>query len=128
MRKKEYIQATYEILMRTHDIDTTLLSLKKLLELRGLMNLYPTILKGLLERIEHTQKTTRPTIIVVQKNDLTKYATEITREMSVLQSSDEPQIMIDPSLIGGFVIENGAQRIDQSFKTKLLHAYHRLTV
>ena len=119
---KDYIQATYEVLEKDADTHQVLSSLSQYLKKRGLSKLYPSILRGLLDKRTRKEKNTIPRVIVAREEDLKKHKTEIE---AYTKDIDTTTVSIDPTIIGGFIIITKDTYIDQSHKNKLLHAYHR---
>lgn len=126
MYTKDYIQATYEVLEKNGDTDEVLNSLSVYLKKRGLLKLYPSILRGLMEKMRRTGKNSIPKVVIARESDFKKHEKEIRRLLSELGGGGH-EVIIDKHLIGGFVIEGNSKRIDQSYKQELLHAYQRLT-
>lgn len=126
MYTKDYIQATYEVLRKGTDSEITLSALKAYLSRRGLVSLYPSILRGLTERLQRSASYTTPRVVVARKNDFKKHEQEIDDFLKELTGSTEHEVHIDKHLIGGFIIENANNRIDRSFKHSLVQAYTRL--
>ena len=125
---KDYIQATYEVLQEGREAPTTLSALTRYLKSRGLMKLYPSILRGLMEKIQRSGKSTKTRVMVAREEDAEKHAKEIKKFLTELDTHTDYDLKISPDLIGGFIIQSKSVRIDQSHKNKLLQAYHRLTI
>lgn len=126
MHTKEYIQATFEVLEKGADITKTLHALRTSLQAHGLQKLYPRILKGLCEKIERRDEASTPKMTVARKEDVKQFEQELTAH--VHHSKYKPDVRIDAQIIGGYVLETQNVRIDQSYKTKLLHTYRRIIV
>lgn len=124
---KDYIQATYDVLQKQPDNTETFDALKIYLKSRGLMKLYPSILRGLMEMERRTLKSSIPKIIVARKEDFKKHAQEIEKYLESMSSGTAHEGVIDESCIGGFIIQTKDKKIDHSYKQKLLHAYQRVT-
>ena len=127
MYTKDYIQATYELLEHDTHGEKTLTSLKAYLKKRGLLALYPSILRGLAEKISRKNKSTIPKVIVAHEHDLKKYSKEIDDFITEYGNGSKPEVHVDTSIIGGFILKSKDTYIDQSYKNKLLHAYRSLT-
>ena len=126
MYTKDYIQATYEVLKKGDEADSTLKALSVYLKKRGLTKLYPSILRGLIERIQRSNLNAVPKVVVARKEDFKKHEDEINSFLKELEGNSKHDLEIDKNLIGGFSIEGREQRIDKSYKKELLHTYHRL--
>lgn len=127
MYTKDYVKATYDILKRDGDVSHTLQSLLRYLKKRGLGNLYPSILRGLIDQISRTEKNAKPKVFLARESDFKKYEAEIRSSLKQLGAADDTAIEVNRNLIGGFIVQKKDRRMDKSYKTKLLHAYHRLT-
>lgn len=124
MYTKDYVEATYKVLAENEDTKHVLGSLSVYLKKRGLLKLYPAILRGLEAKVIHKEKSLVPRIIVAREKDVERHKTEIQAYMSEERT---PHITIDPTIIGGFIIKTKGTYIDHSHKSKLLQAYHRIT-
>ncbi len=120
MRIKDYIQAAYEALKGGSDVHETLARLKAYLEQRGLGAAYPRVLRGLSEKLLRAERMSAPRVFVARASDA-KHA--LTKAPHV----DKDAIRIDPTIIGGFIIEQNGIRTDASYKRALLDAYRTLT-
>lgn len=127
MRTKDYITASYKILSETEDTKVVLASLRKYLEKRGLMKLYPSVLRGLIEKTERAEKGEGTAVHVAREKDIKKQASDITSALESHGLASEYKTEIDETLIGGYTITTKDTRIDQSYKHKLLTAYRALT-
>jgi F0F1-type ATP synthase delta subunit len=120
---KDYVEATYSILHKTADTEVVLASLTTYLKKRGLFKLYPAILRGVVDKSTRKEKNSTSRIFVAREKDIDRHKTEIA---SHLPLDNTTETIIDPTLIGGFIIKTKDTYIDQSHKNKLLHAYHRV--
>lgn len=124
---KDYVQGAYAVLAQKNDVDALLVSLKEYLRTRGLSSLYPKILRGLQEKIRRSQKTHTPKLRIARASDQKNFEKEIEAEIAHLKIHEAPQVEIDPTLIGGFVIKSAHLQTDKSYKATLLQAYRSLT-
>ncbi|HEU4677207.1 MAG TPA: hypothetical protein VFS75_00625 [Candidatus Paceibacterota bacterium] len=127
MYVRDYVKAAYDVIEREGNVDKTLSALRTYLDGRGLAPMYPRILRGLAEEFRRRERTSRPVLSVARERDVARYEREIADAFARLGSSEKPAVEVNDNLIGGFVAEASGKRIDRSFKTKLLHAYQRLT-
>lgn len=125
MRAKEYIHAAYELIRSGADIQTVLTNLELSLGRRGLTSLHVRILRGLVEKIRRSEHTLVPKVIVARERDLSREKVAIERSCALL-GSEIPRVVIDPTIIGGFIAVGNGKRVDQSHKSTLLHVYHKL--
>ncbi len=126
MHIRDYIVATHQTLLKEGDVGSVLKNLKTYLEKRGLMKLYPRILRGLTEKIRRVEKSSVPKVILARPHDEKKYTKEITEALSKLGVTEKHEVHIDESIIGGFIVKGKNERADASYKSTLLHAYRRL--
>jgi F0F1-type ATP synthase delta subunit len=127
MYTKDYTQATYEVIREGADPEKTLASLLRYLEKRGLSKLYPSILRGLGERMRRAEKSSVPRVVLARESDFKKNKEHIEHLLTDITETKDHTIHIDESIIGGFILENRNKRIDHSYKKELLQAYRRLT-
>lgn len=126
MYTKDYIQATYEVMHDAKDPASVLPSLRTYLTQRGLQKMYPVVLRGLIEKIYRKNRTTKPKIIVAREKDFKKHHSAIQSILTELKTTEEPETRIDGSLIGGYIVQGASDRVDRSYKNKLLHIYRSL--
>lgn len=125
MRTKDYIDATYSLVEGGHDEGETLARLKAYLTKRGLAKLYPSVLRGLAEKFRRNAKTSRTKVIVARAEDTKVHEADIVGVLAEIHG--EHDVVVDENIIGGFIVKGKNERIDRSFKQKLLHVYHQLT-
>jgi F0F1-type ATP synthase delta subunit len=125
MHTNAYIQAAYKTLKKS-DLDIVLENLKKYLNKRGLQKLYPTILRGLLEKIRRSDRRSVSRVVLARESDFKRYQTEIENALKKL-GVKKHKTHIDEKIIGGFMVNGNNERMDRTWKSALLHAYQRLT-
>jgi F0F1-type ATP synthase delta subunit len=121
---RDYINAAYELLEK--DEKDTLPRLKQYLEKKGLMKLYPRILRGLMEKIRRNETSGVPKVILARENDGAAYKNEIHGALQKMGMQNY-DVVVDDSIIGGFIVKGKTLQVDGSYKRTLLEAYHRLT-
>jgi len=126
MRTKDYIEALYQTLRTGADIDVVLKQLGLVLERRGLTKLRPRILRGLSERLGRAQSAQTPKVIVARESDVAQNTANIQSALKEISTASEYELHIDPTIIGGFITTGRGKRVDRSFKSTLLRAYHRV--
>jgi F0F1-type ATP synthase delta subunit len=126
MHAKEYIEAIEQLLTQGKDIDVLLGELKRVLSRRGLLKLYPRILRGLIESITRTEVLLTPQVVVARAQDLERQKHGIQEALLHIGGGKSYEVHIDPTIIGGHITTGRGKRIDQSYKSTLLHAYHNL--
>jgi F0F1-type ATP synthase delta subunit len=127
MHTKDYVQATYEVLAKEGEVKTTLDALTRYLKGRGLMKLYPSILRGLQEQVRRKSKSKKPKVFIAREKDVKRHEKEITTALKKLGTEEEHEVVVSDNLIGGYIVQKSDSRVDGSYKSKLLHAYRRLT-
>lgn len=126
MRVTDYSKAVSELIRDGMTFDTALTNLKRMLQARGHTRLYRKILTLLIIDSEKEEKENAVTLILAHKEDEAKYSKEI-KEARTMGNTETHQTRIDQTIIGGFIIQGGQQRIDQSYKRRLLTLYRSLT-
>lgn len=91
------------------------------LKRKGAISLLPSVLTAY-TRIEAREKRKKPVLNVAKKED----ADAILASDTSLQML-KPEIKVDSTLIGGYVLTKDAQRVDASHKGALLNLYHKIT-
>lgn len=127
MRTKDYIEAAHGLLKGGTDEAVVFTKLKGYLEKRGLAKLYPSVLRGLAEKIRRTDLRARTKVVVAREGDAKLHAGEIEKAVAEVGKGTGHDVVVDETIIGGFVVKGRDERLDRSYKSTLLHAYHRLT-
>ncbi len=123
---KDYIQATYEVIRKSNDAESTLRRLQEHLAKRGLQKKYPSIVRGLYGRMLREQSGREPVVTIAREKDLKVLSELIETLRTKLSQGKTYTVQVDANIIGGFIIENKSKRIDRSYKQELLQAYQRL--
>jgi F0F1-type ATP synthase delta subunit len=126
MRTKDYIDATYDLVKAGGNESETLTKLKSYLERKGLSKLYPSVLRGLMEKVRRKNASTRTKIVLARESDASLHKDEIASAVASIGVT-EHDVVIDDTIIGGFIVKGKNERLDQSYKHKLLHVYHKIT-
>lgn len=124
--KQNYITAVLEELKAGKQIDSIIAGLKATLQKRGHGSLLPAVLRGVLRVLEADRKSVS-SVTVASSQAFAAQANEINTALAALHAEGTPQIHVDKTIIGGFITEANAQRIDNSYKTKLVTLYRSLT-
>lgn len=115
---KMYLKAVTDLLEKGADFKTTLKDLEKIMSSRGHKKLYLPVLRILLRTYPQVVKRNHDTLTVAKEADAKKY--------KAVQKSDT-KLVIDPSIVGGYIHTENFVRKDNSYKTKLLTWYKRAT-
>jgi F0F1-type ATP synthase delta subunit len=127
MRIKDYVQALYALLKDGSELEPTLSHMRAYLKKRGLSSLYPRILRGLIEKLRRSDRVESGRIIVAREKDARHALHEAKMHEGIFGEMHKDAVEVDPNIIGGFILEKGGSRLDQSHKRALLDAYRRLT-
>jgi len=125
MLKNDYIEAVSALLDEGKDFDGVIKNLKEVLEKKGHQKLYKSILIGLQIKTESSLETNVAQVSVARQKDLEISKERISKSLTELES-DNYDASVDPSLIGGYVIEYDNKIIDNSYKSRLVTLYRSL--
>lgn len=115
--KEQYITAGAELIAEKTDIDKVISGLKKVMTQHGHTRLLTSVLKGLASKVDRESHVSVPHLIIATED-------APRPDFPSLKNAD---IKIDPSIVGGYIMQEGFTRIDNSYKTKLLNWYRRTT-
>lgn len=115
---KMYLKAVTDLLEGGADFRATLKDLEKVMVGRGHKKLYLPVLRILLRTYPQVVRRNRSTLIVAKEEDAKKY--------KAVQKSDA-ELVIDHTIVGGYIHTEDFVRKDNSYKTKLLTWYRRAT-
>jgi F0F1-type ATP synthase delta subunit len=125
--RDRYITATLELLREHHKVGEVVSGLRDVLVARNHERLLGVILRGVLRRLEDGASGATPKVVIAKEEDVKKQKSVIEAMLAELGAKDEPQVTVDPTLIGGVVVSNNYQRIDTSYKRALQSLYERVT-
>lgn len=126
MRAKDYIEAGYTLIAQGKEVDVVLHNVKALLAQKGLLKLYPRVLRGLSEKVSRKNKTESTVLVVARDIDVQRHKDEITEALAHIGGSEGYTTLIDPTVIGGFMVTGRGRRIDHTHKSTLLHVYQKV--
>ncbi len=126
MRAKDYIEAGYTLIAQGKEVDVVLHNVKALLVQKGLLKLYPRVLRGLSEKVSRKNKTESTVLVVARDIDVERHKKEIGVALSHIGGSERYTTLIDPTVIGGFMVTGRGRRIDHTHKSTLLHVYQKV--
>lgn len=124
--KSNYITAVLEELNAGKDAEQVLSGLKKTLTHKGHDRLYVSILRGVVRMLE-AGRADGTLVIVSDEAAFEKQKSAITSALTKLGASDDPKVVVDTTIIGGFIAEANNQQLDKSYKTTLVNLYRSLT-
>jgi hypothetical protein len=120
---KNYVQALHARIQEGHAIESVLKNLDSVLRARGHSRSKASILKALIRKLERTELQEKPVLTLAQEADTPKM---LPHAQHLLESTVSPRIVIDPSIVGGFVLRNQNKQIDTSYKRTLLKLYRTI--
>lgn len=124
--KKNYITAVLEMLHDGQEPSTVLEGLKRTLKQKGHERLYASVLRGVERVLEaHGAETSR--VVVASNQAYEKQKTAILSALQSLSSVNTHKVVVDETIIGGFIAEANDKQMDASYKTKLVSLYRNLT-
>ena len=117
-----YTTAVLDLLKRGVDPSKVFRGLQTTLQARGHGKLYARIIRQVARRLPHAL---RPSVklTVAREADVAHYEEAIQAAMRSLNATEQPIVVIDDALIGGFIAESADQRVDQSHHRKLRSLY-----
>jgi F0F1-type ATP synthase delta subunit len=115
---KRYVEAVAGLLQDGTDLKTALKNMRLVMEKKGHLKLYPAVLETLLRTYPSTEKRQRPSLVLAKESDQKNYKKLI---------DDETEVVIDPTIVGGYVCTKDFVREDKSHKSKLLTWYRNAT-
>lgn len=124
--KQQYINALLQMLKEGKDPTEILNGFKITLKNRGHEALEASVLRGVLRVIE-VKSIDGAVVTVTSIESYEKQAAAIAAALTDLKASSEPQVIVDETIIGGFIAEANNVRHDASYKSKLLNLYRSLT-
>ncbi len=124
--KDNYITAVLEKIKTGDSLDKIIKGLQSTLKERGHQRLYAPILRGVLKVLEATG-TNKITVVVPNDNVYEKELAKIKEALAELAATGEPEVVIDPTIVGGWLVEANNKILDKSYKTKLVNLYRALT-
>ena len=124
--KQAYITALTSALLSTKDVESVLKSTYALLEEKGHLRLWPSVLKGVVRTLEKQEVGKIPQVTVATEGSLN--VSELKKALTELSIEEtETTTVVDPSIIGGFIIQHQDKMLDRSYKRALVEIYRKVT-
>lgn len=123
--KEHYQEAVLSLIHAGESPAKVLDGLKSTLKARGHQALLPSILASVLRTLEATG-TKSAQVSVAQEADLATHKKAIADTLQLLDVKDH-DVVIDDTLIGGFVVTGNDQTVNRSYKHLLTKLYRQLT-
>lgn len=120
--KKQYIQATIDLILDGTDPQVILKGLHESMEKKGHARLYVAVLRGVVRILESKDNATA-IVTVASEADVEKFASEINEMRAMLGTEGVHSIVVDQTLIGGVVAKYNNTIIDRSYKNALTNLY-----
>lgn len=125
--KDTYTKALLDLLTTEADAAQVLAGFKQTLTQRGHSALYGPVLRRVLRMLTAARPQTVVTICdTTARQDLADAISAALSELGA-PSDMEPAVVIDETIVGGFIVEHGHQRQDSSYKSKLVSLYRSIT-
>ena len=124
--KQNYITAVLQKLQAGDDPVMVIEGLKKTLANRGHDRLFGSVLNGV-ARVLQSASTDTTTITVVNEEAYDAQKAAIDTALSDLKAEENHKVVLDKTIVGGFIAETNNIRLDKSYKSKLVTLYRSLT-
>lgn len=125
--KDHYIHAVLEMLENGADVHTVLSGLSATLQKKGHTRLHGAVLRGVLRILESKRGTRGATVTVARESAVSEKKHAIEQALAQLGASSDYRVVVDPSIIGGTIVEHNNVLIDTSYKTRLVKLYRSIT-
>ena len=122
--RETYTKAATELLLSGVAVEEVLKNTRAVMERRGHSSLYLGVLQDLMVALETAEKSNRAKLTLASEGDVASAAAAL-KELSV--DTDNVETKIDPTIIGGAVVQYKNMSIDSSFKTTLAKLYKNIT-
>ena len=98
-----------------------------ILEKRGHQSLLSGILAGVLRHVEAARPAGQASLTVASEASVSELKSAIESALKTLNATEKPTVIIDQSIIGGFIATTDTESIDASYKRKLIDLYRSIT-
>ncbi len=128
MKAHDYAAALISLKQAGNDDETIVRGLVRTLRARGHLRLAPRILRAYAQAEAEHERKHRATLVVARSEDAQKFAVPIEQAHAMLGATDtRPEVVVDDTLVGGYVLTTGTHMLDASYKQALIALYRRLT-
>lgn len=124
--KEHYIKAVLEMVHEGKDPAEVLQKLREVLDRRGHTRLYHSVLRGV-ARVLEARGTKSATVVVANEAGYQKYQAAIEAALQEFGAKHSPEVIVDETIVGGYIVEAENKQLDKSYKTKLVSLYRNLT-
>ncbi|MAZ56434.1 hypothetical protein CL653_01450 [bacterium] len=124
--KENYVQALLQSIEVGVEPRVALQNLMLVQEKRGHMKLYRGVLQSTLRFLEGRAQD-EALVTVTDNSQYDSYKSEIESQLAGMNITTTPAVQINSNLIGGYILESKSQRVDASYKQKLVSLYQKIT-
>jgi hypothetical protein len=123
--KQAYVTAVVAMVPEGKPVETVLANTKAALDKKGHTRLWGAVLRGAVRELTHMLAANAPKIVLA-KNDAATLA-NAKAALVALQAEGEAVVVVDETLIGGFIASAKHQIVDSSYKRALLDVYRKVS-
>lgn len=122
--KQAYVTAVVAMVLAGTPVETVLANTKAALDKKGHARLWGAVLRGAVRELTHALSANAPKIVLA-KNDAATLA-NAKAALVALKAEGEAVVIVDETLIGGFIASAKHQIVDSSYKRALLDVYRKV--
>lgn len=122
--KQAYITALVDMLLAGTPVESAIANTKAILDKKGHQRLWGAILRGAVRELTHDVAAKAPKIVLAKNDDITLARAQAA--LVALQAEGEAVVVVDETLIGGFIASAKHQIVDSSYKRALLDIYRKV--
>ncbi|OGG86157.1 hypothetical protein A2392_01700 [Candidatus Kaiserbacteria bacterium RIFOXYB1_FULL_46_14] len=112
--KQDYLKALLPLLKDEKEAAKVLPQLEKVMKKHGHSRLLLPVLRAALRELSGYANASHPRLIIANESDKARFT----------KKYKDAEVIVDTNIIGGYIYETEGQRLDQSYKTKLLNWYY----
>lgn len=120
-----YAHALHGSLADSKDAEKCVSNLVSILKERGHYRLLPEILSSYM-KLEETGTVKKPTLVVSKESDKNVFKDVVESYKQEFNITDV-EMVVDDTLVGGYILRTGDKTIDNSYKRSLLNLYRLIT-
>lgn len=125
---KDYYIKTMSALLRDpkygKECDELLKDLRETLKQHGHIKLLPSILRGVMRSLP--AGTVNKPVLTVSTDDETEIEKQKLALKELKLTTEDTVVKIDPTIIGGFILEADGRLFDYSYKSQLVSLYRQI--
>ena len=123
--KDTYVHALLELIQSGQPTETVLTNLTKVLASRGHSKLHAAILHELVQKLELTQASNVPKVILASEGSVSDVDIKIALA-KLSAPAEDYTVTYNPNIIGGIIATYESKQLDQSYQTKLRELYQSI--